>query len=474
MELLVEWRARAGEPGVPRPTDAAVRRVAGNAITAGTATFIGSDLLVERPKLWAAAARLNPSWAVTGACPRVAGDDRFGAAAPALPVDTRDLGMWRGGGGERAAPAPSPRVNVRGGLSLVVGWLWSLAMLVAVPGYSGALESFLAHESFGILETRFGMSFDPHALRHTAAGGTWPAGVPPPRATVSRKQLWTSSCVGSLPRIVDYLSLDGLALKTSKKYESAMAQWVAFTTNLNRDGQEQFPVFMTGENPARDERHLFEFVAYQGWLMGNKPSTIHGKLTGIRWHHLNNGLKNPCDDKFRLEAIIKSLKQIRGESTGKGPVTPDQLRHLKAKMNFRNPRHVVAWAAVAQGFFLCMRTSEYLAEGYTFDATRSPTTDKIMPHCNAIPRESCDFDLADLLTVIFELSKTDQNRVGCSRSVFATGDDLCPVEAYKALRRLRINNWKPGEAAMGDGSGWVMNRDVMTSVLKATAIATLV
>ena len=253
-----------------------------------------------------------------------------------------------------------------------------------------------------------------------------------------------------------------------------MAQWVAFTTNLNRDGQEQFPVFMTGENPERDERHLLEFVAYQGWLMGNKPSTIHGKLTGIRWHHLNNGLKNPCGDKFRLEAIIKSLKKIRGESTGKGPVTPDQLRHLKAKMNFRNPRHIVAWAAVAQGFFLCMRTSEYLAEGYTLDATRSPTTGKIMPHCNDIPLESCDFDLADSLTAIFELSKTDQNRVGCSRSVFATGGDLCPVEAYKALRRLRINNWKPGEAAMEDGSGWVMNRDVMTSVLKATAIATLV
>ena len=176
MELLVEWRARAGEPGVPKPTDAAVRRVAGNAITASTATFIGSDLLVERPKLWAAAARLNPSWAVKGACPRVAGDDRFGAAAPALPVTNRDLGMWRGGGGERAAPATPPRVNVRGGLSLVIGWLWSLAMLVAVPGAaaearSGTLESFLVHEPFGILETRFGMSFDPHALRHTAAGG---------------------------------------------------------------------------------------------------------------------------------------------------------------------------------------------------------------------------------------------------------------------------------------------------------------
>ena len=72
----------------------------------------------------------------------------------------------------------------------------------------------------------------------------------------------------------------------------------------------------------------------------------------------------------------------------------------------------MAWAAVTQGFFLCMRTSEYLAEGYTFDGTRSLTTDNIMPHCNDIPLESCDFELADSLTVIFELSKTDQKKTG--------------------------------------------------------------
>ena len=59
-------------------------------------------------------------------------------------------------------------------------------------------------------------------------------------------------------------------------------------------------MLITGENPERDERHLLAFVCYQGWLMGNKPSAIRGKLTGIRWHHLNNGLRNPCDGKFRL------------------------------------------------------------------------------------------------------------------------------------------------------------------------------
>ena len=249
-----------------------------------------------------------------------------------------------------------------------------------------------------------------------------------------------------------------------------MNQWMSFTADLNKDGHEQFPVLITGENPERDERHLLAFVCYQGWLMGNKPSTIRGKLTGIRWHHLNNGLRNPCDDKFRLASVLKSLKKIRGESTGKWPVTPAQLRHLRGRLDFSNPRHVVAWAGVTVGFFLCMRTSEYLAEGYTFDPVRSLTTDKIIPHLGDVVLDSLDFESADSLTVIFELSKTDQNRVGCSRTVFSTGDDLCPIEAHKALRRLREGNWSSGAAAMGDGSGWVMNRDVMTAILKATAV----
>ena len=125
-----------------------------------------------------------------------------------------------------------------------------------------------------------------------------------------------------LPKIADYLALGGLTLKTPSKYTSAMNQWMNFTANINKDGREEFPVLITFENPERDERHLLAFVCYQGWLMGNKPSTSRGKLTGIRWHHLNNGLRNPCDDKFRLASVLKSLKKIRGESTGKWPVTP--------------------------------------------------------------------------------------------------------------------------------------------------------
>ena len=158
--------------------------------------------------------------------------------------------------------------------------------------------------------------------------------------------------------------------------------------------------------------------------MGNKPSTVAGKLSGIRWHHLDNGLPHPTEGKHRIASALRSLKKLRGEGTGKHPVTPNQLRHIKSRLDLSNARHVVKWAAVTLGFFLMMRCSEYLAEGNTFDPVRALTTDKLTPHLNGVMLEQDDWARADSLTALFQISKTDQNRIGCTRTVFATGDDL--------------------------------------------------
>ena len=117
-----------------------------------------------------------------------------------------------------------------------------------------------------------------------------------------------------------------------------------------------------------------------------------------------------------------------------------------------------------------MRCSEYLAEGNVFDPSRALTTDKILPHLDQLPLEPGDFERANNLTILFEASKTDQNRVGCTRSIYATGDDLCPVEAYKMLRRVRGSNWLAGQPVIGDNDGWIMNRAFMSALLKVAGL----
>ena len=119
---------------------------------------------------------------------------------------------------------------------------------------------------------------------------------------------------------------------------------------------------------------------------------------------------------------------------------------------------------MALAFFLLMRCSECLAEGARFDPRRTLTTDKLMPHLDETPLEPGDFEKAGSLTALFEVSKNDQGRVGCTRTAYESGDDLYPVAAWKALRRTRANDWHPLQPAMQIDS-WTMPREVMAAAI---------
>jgi hypothetical protein len=490
-ELLALWKLRAKEGAAPPADETAVRRIAGNAITHGTSVRIVDDVIVGRQVEWDKALARDPNLGeVRGLEPA-----RYGESGAARPAVERRAVVAHYGSNPAAVP------NRRAGLPLVAAWFLSVVTLGMLPVHtaaaatdrSGTLADYTKWAAVAAVEEKFGSAarswaatkrdewaryghapapqgFDPHGLRYTAAGPAFPDGVTPPRPTASMKQLWCPSYARMIPKIADHLVLGGLSMKTAGNYQRGFDQWVAFTENINRDGGETFPVLLTGEDPSRDERHLLAFISYEGWLMGNKPSTVAGKLSGIRWHHLDNGLPHPTEGKHRIASALRSLKKLRGEGTGKHPVTPNQLRHIKSRLDLSRARHVVTWAAVTLGFFLMMRCSEYLAEGNTFDPVRALTTDKLTPHLNGVMLDQNDWAHADSLTALFQISKTDQNRIGCTRTVFATGDDLCPVEAYKALREVRGDSWRPKLPVMGDAEGWVLNRDSIAATLKASAM----
>ena len=45
-----------------------------------------------------------------------------------------------------------------------------------------------------------------------------------------------------------------------------------------------------------------------------------------------------------------------------------------------------------------------------------------------------------------------------------------PVEAYKALREVWGDSWRPKLPVMGDAEGWVLNRESVVATLKASAM----
>ena len=104
------------------------------------------------------------------------------------------------------------------------------------------------------------------------------------------------------------------------------------------------------------------------------------------------------------------------------------------------------------------------------DPTRALTVDKCLPHVDDVPTDE-EWALCDSLTVLFEISKTDQNRVGCTRTCYATKSDLCPVLGYKLVRAMRTENtnWRADQPLLMTNDGWVCTREWVTAVLKAAA-----
>ena len=130
---------------------------------------------------------------------------------------------------------------------------------------------------------------------------------------------------------------------------------------------------------------------------------------------------------------------MKGDGHSKLPVTADMLQHVKRSMDMINDRDVTVWAALCFGWFFCLRQSEYLAEGGVFDAKGALCGWKVLPLAKGQP--TAEWESADALSIFIEVSKTDQDRQGCTRTVHASGSDLCVVEAYKQLRRMRGSTW---------------------------------
>jgi hypothetical protein len=70
---------------------------------------------------------------------------------------------------------------------------------------------------------------------------------------------------------------------------------------------------------------------------------------------------------------------------------------------------------------------------------------------------------------MIEVSKTDQDRRGCTRTAHASGGELCVVEAYKRLRRMRGRAWDSFGPLREAPGGWVASRGTISDTLKRAA-----
>ena len=183
-----------------------------------------------------------------------------------------------------------------------------------------------------------------------------------------RKQLCTPAFAVQVSRVAEHLVIGGVAAKTAAKYDGGSRDFAQFTEHMEHDTGEAWPLTLDGSAPRREEDHLLNFVAYQGWLLGLSHATVTGKLSGIRRQHIIDGHENPLEGKARLKAAMKKLKKLRGDSHSK---MPPSAYCTKPTLDFSADKDVVTWAALNFGWFFCLRQSEYLTEGDLFDSKRA-------------------------------------------------------------------------------------------------------
>ena len=258
----------------------------------------------------------------------------------------------------------------------------------------------------------------------------------------SRSAPFTSDTHDAIEKEKKRLAASALSKSTIKSYDTAWRQWSDFLYNE----YGQLHLFLTGENKREDVEKGIAFVSYLS-SFGRAQSTIKKKLSGIRFHHRRHGLADPFADSPALTYHLKGLKKLAGAARGKMPATKDLLEHVNARLSTGSVMLACLNAAIQLAFFVLLRSSEYcvvpLSRNGAFDPDSTLLDGDVMLICRGkmLPWdevEDDDYPHVSEVVISIKKSKTDQNRVGVTRSAERTGERLCAVAAILRFIKLRL------------------------------------
>ena len=215
----------------------------------------------------------------------------------------------------------------------------------------------------------------------------------------------------------------GLSENTQDAYLTGRRHWLQFRRDimpgdyLLGGGQEATGV-------------LGNFISHLSfWL---KHSTIKGYLAAVRHFHISHGRANPMDGCELLRLQLRGIRRAQGDTRlYMKPITPDMLRWAK-RVLFRDldsSQHLrTLWCALLIAYFALLRCSEYCPKGgQAFDPERQLAQgDSLLVERPNSP---------DFLLLHIGRSKADPFGRGHTVAVGATGGPLCPVDAWRRMKR---------------------------------------
>lgn len=222
------------------------------------------------------------------------------------------------------------------------------------------------------------------------------------------------------------------------------------------------------DNTKEAEDQIMRFVFFLTAVVMVSCATIRGYLCGVRHLHLVAGKPNPMSGMERLRLQLRGVKrQERRTRRYMLPLSPQELRRAKEACFNRletDHNHRTIFAAVVVAFFGLLRCSEYAAmTAGSFDAEQH------------LCQEDVEFVTTatgvDLVRITIKQSKTDVFREGCVITLAATGGELCPVAALRAMRRGQPSG-RRGRDPLFMLKGRPMTRRDMEAITKRMAKAT--
>ena len=267
----------------------------------------------------------------------------------------------------------------------------------------------------------------------------------------------------------DWLLGLAYAPATAEKHMAGFAQWAAFCTRHDAD------VWLRGNTQAEDKEQLIWYVCHLVGQQKIRHSTVVGRLGAVKHYHLHHGLGDVMAGRHRLQRVLAGLRKETGAVQRKLAATMDMVEWLAndrtpSRQDARDRQTIAAAATVA--FFFMLRASEYVRTGTQVQPMTHVLQQRDMRFARqGQPVQWRQRHRADEVIVTIRSSKTDQERQGATRNLFATGHAvLCPVRAMASVARPLGPNADAPVFMRVDGKP--VTRAQMSAAIKCAAAGT--
>jgi hypothetical protein len=206
----------------------------------------------------------------------------------------------------------------------------------------------------------------------------------------------------------EVLVQSGIEVPSRSTYKHAFKGWEGWRI------MRGLPVFCSQleVDQKKEEQNIVEYVAEMGLKENISFATIRVTLFAMRRFHVENGLKDPLENKIRVQLAMEGLQKLQGGPMRKVPASMPLLRGLAEKLDQSIWDDLVTITAIMTMFLFGLRSGEALR------SKREPDQEKCLRASMVVFRRNQEvvsgdaIEHADEIVLVMGRSKADTQGQG--------------------------------------------------------------